>query len=115
MSKSLKQLQEENEKLRKIILARQKKEDATIEQNRLLRQNKQLLRQIKYKKTLRFAQGAEKIATGTGRIGLKLGKGIFRGLQKLEQQRLKNESLNRKISRVVKKKSPSKVKKRKKR
>ena len=112
MPKSIKQLLKENEKLKNIITARLQKEDAIKEQNRLLKQNKQLLRQIKFKKTLKFAKGAERVAVGTGKVGINIGKSIFRGLQKLEQQRLRNEAANRKLSRAIKLKKPiSKVKK----
>jgi len=98
---TLEELKRENQRLRNLIKSKKEMEDIGKERNRLLQENKALLRQAKYSKQIAFAKG---VGRATGKVGMKLGKRIWNTLGKLEQQRLRNEALHKKIIKQSRKK-----------
>ncbi len=106
MAKTLKQVQEENKKLRMQISEKKEKLKLEAERIRLLKENKKLL---KYSKNPKLYDAAAKLGKSTSKLGKssriaakKIGKGIWGTLQKMEATRLRNEALQRKLARKSK-------------
>ncbi len=120
---TLKELQEENEKLRKMQSTLKEVEKNNDDRRKLLFQNKMLARRIKFSKSIAIGNKAKKIATDvgkqTGRVLSIAGKTAFSGIQRyanfLDEQERKQRTTNRKLKTVVKKVKKVKTSKKRKR
>ena len=109
---TLKQIQKENVRLRKMQSKLREIEKNNQDRKKLLLENKQLARRIKFGKQLAVGRKVSRIAgavgKSTGRGLAKTGKGAFRGLQRyanfLDEQEKKQRSVNRKLKSVKRKK-----------
>lgn len=109
---TLKELKRENERLRNKIKAKKDLISIGEERNKLLRENKALMRQMKYGSSLSVAQ---KFGEKGARYGKKLGKNLLILGRKIEAAQREEEMLRRKIEnkRRVKAKKKTTTKKRK--
>ena len=107
---SLKQLQKENEKLKKMQSKLNEMRRTNEVRKDLLRENKRISRNIKHGKAIGIgtdiSKGISKVGKRAGKDLLKGGKVAFKGLQRyamfLEQQERKQKSFNRKLKSVKK-------------
>lgn len=115
---SLQELQKENERLRNMQSKLREMQKNNEDRKRLLKENKQISRDIKFGKHIRLGKsvgrGLAQVGKQTGKEFLKVGKGAVKGLQAyanfLAAQEMKQRSINRRLRSVKKA-----IKKRKKR
>jgi len=96
---TLNELKKQNEKLRNQLKARAELEEIGRERNKLMKENKNLLFAMKHKGLLSSAKKLSSFGQKSGVIGKKVGIGIWKKLRELEKTRLRNEALQRKLSR----------------
>lgn len=105
---TLKQLQAENARLKKMQETINKAQRDNEDRRQLAKQNKTLARNIKFQKSKKLTDKATKVigtaGIKTGKVLSKTGAKAFRGLQRyarfLEEQERKQKSVNRKLKTV---------------
>ncbi len=116
---TLKQLQRENERLKKMQTKLNEIQKNNEDRRSLLKQNKKLSRNLKHGKAIRAARVTGKILSEVGKSGgrglARIGTGAFRGLQRygnfLAEQEKKQRRTNKQLRSA--KKTIRKVSKRK--
>lgn len=95
MVKSLAELQRENERLRNQIKAKEEMIKLSRQRNALARENRSLIREMKY-------GGAYKFGRKAGEVGKKLGKGLLTIAKNIEASQRKEDMLRRKQVKTIK-------------
>ena len=107
---TLKQLQAENRRLKKMQVNINKMQKDNQDRRDLAKRNKRLARSIKFQRSKRLTDKATKVigtaGIKTGRVLSKAGVKAFRGIQRygrfLEEQERKQRSVNRKLKTIKK-------------
>lgn len=102
---TLQELQKQNQKLREEIREKTSLMEIGKERNRLLKENKALLINLKHSRKIAFLQGVGRTTEKAGKKIGRFGGRIWNTLAKMEQQRLRNEARHRSVRKTsVKKK-----------
>jgi hypothetical protein len=105
---TLGELQRENSRLRAQIKAKQELKEIGEERNRLLRENKSLLRQKKFSDEIEIAK---RIGRKTAKVGKKIGNKLLVIARNIAEAEKREQRLRRKVSRPKKRKVKKKTRK----
>ena len=104
MGKTIEELQRENRELKERIEKKKRLLEAQRIRNELKRENQKLLKQTR---NPQFRAAVKRLGSGAGKATKQIGKGVWNTLQKMEETRIRNEALQRRVRRQVSK-SPKK-------